>query len=60
MLLRLLKSFGMKNVKAVVDAYPNDGDMAKKPNNVLFQLGREIAIGLSKLETGPDANSSFN
>ena len=45
MLLRLLKSFGMKEVKAVVDAYSCDSDMANKPNTILFQLGREIAIG---------------
>ena len=45
MLSRLLKTFGMKEVKAVVDAYPCDGDMAKKPNSILFQLSREISIG---------------
>ena len=45
MLLRLLKTYGMKEVKAVANAYPCDGDMAKKPNSILFQLGREIAIG---------------
>ena len=35
----------MKEIKAVVDAYPCDGDMAKKPNSILFQLGGDIAIG---------------
>ena len=30
------EKFGMKDVTAVFDAYPNDGDMAKKPNNILF------------------------
>ena len=44
MLSRLLKTFGMKEVKEVVDAYPCDGDMAKN-NSILFQLGRETAIG---------------
>ena len=40
----VLKSFGMEDVKAVFDAYPHDGDMTKKPNKVLFQLGRQISI----------------
>ena len=44
MLSRLLKNFGMKEVEAVVDAYPCDGDAAKKSNSILFELGREIAI----------------
>ena len=38
-----LKSFGWKDVKAVVDAYRHDRDIAKKPNNI-FQLSREISI----------------
>ena len=42
MLLRLLKSFGMKEIIAVVNAYPCD--MARKPNSILFHMGREIAI----------------
>ena len=29
MLLRLLKNFGMKDVEAVVDAFPHDDDMTK-------------------------------
>ena len=29
MLSRLLKTFGLKEVKAVVDIYPVDGDMTK-------------------------------
>ena len=29
MLSRLLKCFGMKDIKTVVDVYPLDGDMAK-------------------------------
>ena len=45
MLSRLLKNFWMKDVEVVVDAYPCDGDMSKKPNKILFQLGREIARG---------------
>ena len=58
MLSRLLKTFGM--IKAVVDAYPCDGDMAKITNSILFQLGREIVIGekSNRVETGPGANSS--
>ena len=35
----------MKDVKAVVDAYPHGDNMAKKPNNILPQLGKEIASG---------------
>ena len=31
----------MKEVKAVVDVYPCDVDMAKKPNSIFFQLGRD-------------------
>ena len=34
MLSRLLKTFGMKHVKAVVDAFPHDGKMTK--NQTLF------------------------
>ena len=34
----------MKEVKAVINAYPHDGDMAKKPNSILFQFGREISF----------------
>ena len=45
MLSRLLKSFGMKDVMAVVDAHPCDENMAKISNSILFQLGREIQIG---------------
>ena len=45
MLSRLMKSFGMKGVKAVVDAYPHEDDMVKKPNIILFQLDRGIAVG---------------
>ena len=37
MLSRLLKSFGMKEVKTVVDAYPHDGGMAKKTNSIIGQ-----------------------
>ena len=43
MLLRILKSFGMKDVEAVVDAYVCDGDFKK--NNILFSFGKEIEIG---------------
>ena len=39
MLSRLLKSFGMKDVKAVVDAYPCDGYMAKKRTITELRLG---------------------
>ena len=45
MLSRLLKSFRIQNVNVVLDAYPPDGDMVKKPKNILFQLGKVIAIG---------------
>ena len=45
LLSRLLKTFGMKDVKEVVNAHSCDGDMAKKTSIVLFQLGREITIG---------------
>ena len=38
MLSSLLKSFGMKDVKAVVDAYPHNGDMAKKQTLFSFNL----------------------
>ena len=41
MLSRLLRSFRIKDIKAVADAYPNNGGMAKKPNSILFQLGRK-------------------
>ena len=41
---RLLTSFKMKEDKAVVDAYPHDGDMVNKPSSILFQFGKEIAI----------------
>ena len=61
MLLRLLKTFGMEEVKAVEDAYPCDGNMAKKPNSILFQLGREIAVSekcQTELRLSQVANSS--
>ena len=45
MLSRLLKTFGMKVIKAVMDVYPCDGGTAKKPNSILFQLSGEIVIG---------------
>ena len=45
MLSRLLKTIEMKVVKAVVDVYPCHGDMAKKPNSILFKLDRRIVIG---------------
>ena len=35
MLSRLLKHFGVKDVKAIVDTYPHDGD-SKKTSNILF------------------------
>ena len=35
----------MKDVKAVVNAYPCDDNMAKNPNNPLFELGMKITIG---------------
>ena len=44
MLLRLLKIFGMKEVKPVIDAYSHHSDMMKKPNCILFQLSKEKAI----------------
>ena len=45
MLLRLSKSFRMKDVKVFVDAHLYDGDIEKKRNKIFFPLGREIAIG---------------
>ena len=48
MLSRLLKSFGMKDVKTVANAYPHDGDMAKKQTLFSFnwkerqQLMKEV------------------
>ena len=45
MFLRLLKTFGMEEVKAVVDAYQGDGYMENKTNSILVQLGKQIAIG---------------
>ena len=42
MLSKLLKTFGMKEDEAAVDAYPH-GDMAKT-KQYLFQFGREIAM----------------
>ena len=36
MLLRLLKNYGTKEIKAVVDAYPCDGDMAKNQTVPFF------------------------
>ena len=44
MLSRILKSYEVKNVNAVVDAYPCDEDIAK-PNKVIFQLSKKILIG---------------
>ena len=44
-----------KEVEAVVNGYPYDGDMAKKPNSVLLQLGRERVIvkrGQTELRLG--------
>ena len=38
MLLRLLTRFGMKKVKAVVDAYSCDGDMAKSQTISSFNM----------------------
>ena len=36
MLSRLLKTFGMKKVKAVADVYPCDGNMAKNLTSSSF------------------------
>ena len=67
MLSRLFNSFGMKEVKAVIGAYPCDGDMAKKPNSILFQFSREKAIvegsqtelrlGLVQISVAPDESN---
>ena len=38
------KELEMLSIKEVADAYPCDGDMAKNPHSILFQLVREIAI----------------
>ena len=43
MLLRFFKSFRTKDLKAVVDAYPYDGD-GRKSYNMLTQLGKVIQI----------------
>ena len=43
MLSRQLKSFKMKEVETVVDAYPHDSHIANKTNSILFLLGTEIA-----------------
>ena len=43
-LSRLLKTFGMKEVKAMVDVYPCDGDMAKNLTAISFHWA-EIVIG---------------
>ena len=54
MLLRLVKTFAVKEVKEVMDAYPYDGDMSKKPSILFHQLVKKS----NKIETGPGANSS--
>ena len=41
---KTVECFGMREVKAVVNAYPCDVGKAKKPNSIFFQLGREMAI----------------
>ena len=42
MLYILLKSFGMKNIKAIVDADPHDGDMAKNKEDTFSIRQRNI------------------
>ena len=37
-------NFCIEDVKFVDDAHPCDEDIAKKSNNIIFQLCREIAI----------------
>ena len=44
MLLRLLKNYGTKEIKAVIDAYPCDGATAKNQTVSSFHLA-EIVIG---------------
>ena len=64
MILRMLKSFRINDVDAVVDSYLHSGNMVKKTNIILFQLGRKIAIiesrhtefrlGLVQIPVAPD------
>ena len=58
MLSRLLKSFGMRNVKAVVDAYPYDGDIAKNQTIFSFDLAEkqqlEQRLGLLQIPVALD------
>ena len=44
-MLQTVEKFVTKDVIALVDTYPHDGDMAKKQNSILFHLSREIEIG---------------
>ena len=50
----------MKEDKTVVDAYPCDGDMAKRMKSILFKLGRKKAIDekSNRVETWPGLNYS--
>ena len=45
MFFKLLKISGTKEVKAIIDVYPCDDDMTKRPNRILFQWSRDIVIG---------------
>ena len=61
LLLILLKSFGMKDVKAVVGAYPCDGDMTQKTRQHSLLIRQRNSNRRRKwgwVETGPCASSS--
>ena len=66
MLLRLFKSFGMEEVKTVVDAYPCDGDMKKNKEYPLSTGQRytnqwknwtELWLGLVQIPVAPDESN---
>ena len=47
----------MKDVKAIVNTYPCDGDMVQKPNIIFFNLAKrgrqtELRLGLLKIPVG--------
>ena len=60
MLLRLLKSFGMKDANAVVDSYPCDAETTKSKQYHLpiMQRNSNRRRILNIVETGPGVNSS--
>ena len=59
------ENFGMKDITAVVDAYPHDEAMLEKPKKIFFQLDKEISIeekgklrlGLVKIPVALDGNN---